>query len=96
MNQLKEEWTRHTISPDTRVYFSFGEREIADRESALDDVGYFNDCLVAIGGTSYIHIQKNGGHNEMTWRQQDQGLRQKTSPPLFTLPEPPATQRAAS
>lgn len=72
MNQLKEEWTRHTISPDTRVYFSFGEREIAGRESALDDVGYFNDCLVAIGGTSYIHIQKNGGHNEMTWRQQDQ------------------------
>ncbi|WP_414841622.1 alpha/beta hydrolase [Enterococcus saccharolyticus] len=72
LDQLKAEWFHHNISPDTRVYFSFGEREIAGREQVLADVGYFNDQLVQQGGTSYIHVQKNGGHNETTWKKQNQ------------------------
>ena len=72
MSQLKEEWNQVPISDDTRVYFSFGEREIRNRRDwALRDIGYFNDALVAIGGKSYIHVEPNGGHDEMTWRHQN-------------------------
>lgn len=71
MTQLKEEWKLASIYPDTRVYFSYGQREIRNRDWALRDIGYINDKIVENGGRSFIHVQKNGGHNEATWKRQN-------------------------
>lgn len=72
MDQLIDEWNQAKIASDTKVYFSFGEQELNRFAGLLDDVGYFNDQLVANGSASFIHIQEKGGHNEHTWKLQNQ------------------------
>lgn len=71
MNQLQVEWDNAQIDNDTNVFFIFGEREIKDHNIPLQQLDYFNDQLINRGGKSYIHIQKNGKHNEACWKQQN-------------------------
>ena len=70
--QLKEEMNKHEFYQDTRVYWSFGTAETSQIQYFLKNIQYFNDQIVQRGGQSYIHIERNGGHNEATWRKQNQ------------------------
>ncbi len=70
--QLKEEMNKHEFNQDTRVYWSFGTGETSQIQYFLNNIQYFNDQIVQRGGQSYIHIERNGGHNEATWRKQNQ------------------------
>ncbi len=71
MDQLQAEFHAATIASDTRIYFSFGEAEIKNREGVLNDLAYFSEQLETIGGQSHYHLQANGGHNEATWQKQN-------------------------
>lgn len=70
-DQLDQEMNQKQLDSDSRVYFSYGKREIKGRPDALGTVQHFNNRIIDAGGQAYIHIQPNGFHNENTWRKQN-------------------------
>lgn len=72
IHQLQEEMNHHDLNKDTRVYWSFGTGEVSNVQYFLKNIQLFNDEIVRREAQSYIHIVRNGGHNEATWGKQNQ------------------------
>ena len=72
-SQLKDEFEKATISPDTRVYMSHGKKEVRSRQQ-LENVqrilSYFYTGLVKRGASACINIT-NGHHNEASWEKEN-------------------------
>ena len=71
-NQLLQEMKNQDFNQDTRVYWSFGSKETSNPQYFLKNIQIFNDEIVRREAQSYIHIVRNGGHNEATWGKQNQ------------------------
>lgn len=72
--QLQNEFRQGDISSDTRVYFSFGTREVRGKSGfnwMLKSISWFNDEIVKLHGYSYINVVKNGRHNEASWEKEN-------------------------
>ena len=75
MEPLKADLSSSTISPDTRIYLSWGTREArknhhdrADRSSeTYHNHKYVSDVLKKRKATVKLHCQVNGGHCEADW-----------------------------
>ncbi|XJS10837.1 alpha/beta hydrolase [Aerococcaceae bacterium WGS1372] len=70
-DQLQEEWEQSHIHSDTNFFFSYGEEEVNKFPRIMDSINYYHDEIAKAGGTSYVHIQEKGEHNEATWRAQN-------------------------
>lgn len=70
-DQLLKEWQASNIHSDTNFYLSYGEEEVNKYPRLMDSVHYYHDEIVKAGGSSYVHIQEKGGHNEACWREQN-------------------------
>lgn len=71
MNELKQELKDNQIDADTKVYFSFGKKEVRNVEWALKNILYFNDYLINVKAGSYINVVENGEHNESSWQKEN-------------------------
>lgn len=74
VDQICDEIFYNDISPDTRVYWSFGSRELSARnrilaQRALQD---FEGMLESRGGRGLVAIIEGGKHNESSWRNENQ------------------------
>ncbi|MFQ6791537.1 MAG: alpha/beta hydrolase [Thomasclavelia sp.] len=73
-DQLKKDFKQNQIDSDTRVYFSFGTREVRGKSGInwmLKNITWFNDEIVKLHGHSYINVVKNGRHNEASWEKEN-------------------------
>lgn len=68
--ELMGEFVHHEISPDTRVYLSFGDQEV--NQDRLKEAGYFEQAILDRSGKTYMHLEKDGDHSESTWAAQNQ------------------------
>lgn len=71
MRQLFSDMKKATISPDTRVYLSFGTNEIRNMDSVkrnLQTLVHFFDNSKA---KSYVNIIEGGSHNEASWEKEN-------------------------
>lgn len=66
-SQLKREFKQTMISPDTRVYLSFGTREMHRPGWMIKTLYECDDDLIGRGAFSYLHIIEGGEHNETCW-----------------------------
>lgn len=71
MEELQQELKDNEISSDTRVYLSFGEKEVNDIEMMVKSFLYFNDYLIKLDASCYLNIVKNGQHNEVSWQREN-------------------------
>ena len=71
MNELKQELKDNQIDEDTRVYFSFGTKEIKNVDKMFKNISYFNDYLLSLNASSYINVVENGEHNENSWQKEN-------------------------
>ena len=71
MNELKNDLESSVIDQNSRVYFSFGTKEVRNMDLILDYIGYFDDYFAHYNASSYVYIAKNGKHNEATWEKQN-------------------------
>ena len=76
MRPLMMDMRRQPMSPDTRVYLSWGTREAwglknPDREDRSSKSYGWNrkvaDQIESVGATAYLHCQVGGGHCEADW-----------------------------
>ena len=76
MRPLMMDMRRQPMSPDTRVYLSWGTREAwglknPDREDKSSKSYGWNrkvaDQIESVGATAYLHCQVGGGHCEADW-----------------------------
>lgn len=68
-DQLSDELFYNDINPDTRIYWSFGSKELSARnriiaERTLQD---FEGMIEYRGGRGRVNIVGNGRHNEESW-----------------------------
>lgn len=70
MQELKQELNENDIDSDTRVYFSFGKKEVSNVDQALLNIRYFNDYFVSLDASCYLNIVKDGEHNESSWEKE--------------------------
>lgn len=71
MDELMEEYKQANIAQDTRVYFSFGTKEVRGKKGydrMLNNILYFDQRLIMNGSFSYINVVKDGQHNEASWQ----------------------------
>ena len=71
MEELKRDFKKTRIDPNTRVYFSYGEKEVTDHPQSLQNINYFHKALKCRGAKSMLHIEKKGLHDEATWAKQN-------------------------
>lgn len=71
-NELFNDFQNIKISPDTRVYFSFGTKETKSVDSIIKNLQEFHEDLLKRQASSYINIVLDGEHNEATWEKQNQ------------------------
>ena len=74
MKALVNDYKQQSISPDTRVYFSFGTNEVKGRygkQAMLEKIGWFNGRLVENLAASYINVIDQGRHNEASWQKEN-------------------------
>ena len=71
MKELKLELNDQEISSDTRVYFSFGKKEVSNVDKTLKNILVFNDYFIRLGASCYILIAENGEHNEASWQKEN-------------------------
>lgn len=72
-DQLSDELFNNDIDPDTKIYWSFGGRELTPEnrvvaERTLQD---FQEMLEYRGGEGMVRIVESGKHDEMSWRRQN-------------------------
>lgn len=72
-DQLSDELFNNDIDPDTKIYWSFGGRELSPEnrviaERTLQD---FQEMLEYRGGEGMVRIVESGKHDEMSWRRQN-------------------------
>ncbi|MBG9982732.1 alpha/beta hydrolase [Aerococcaceae bacterium DSM 111020] len=68
---LKKAIDQVDILDDTRVYLSYGEREVDIIDTLPDDVDYFSQAFTKQNVTSLVYKQIDGEHNEASWREQN-------------------------
>lgn len=74
MESLINDFNGQVLDADTRVYFSFGTKEVRDENGynwMLKNILWFNDQLIARQASSYINIIENGEHNEASWEKEN-------------------------
>lgn len=74
LNQLQQDYLSNNIDSDTRVYFSFGTREMRGKSGVnwmLNNIRWFNDRLIDNHSYCYINVVKNGRHNEASWEKEN-------------------------
>lgn len=72
IERLSDELFYNDIDPDTRIYWSFGSKELSARnrilsERALQD---FQGMLEYRGGRGMVNIVEGGKHNEESWNRE--------------------------
>lgn len=69
---ILETLARAPIDPDTRIYWSFGSRELLarDRIAAQRQLQEYASLLHEKGGRGLIRIVPGGRHNEESWRRE--------------------------
>lgn len=55
------------ISPNTRLYISFGENELSFYPKAVEEANYFIERYDQLGADTKFEIQEKGDHNEASW-----------------------------
>ena len=79
-DRLFDEIEHCRIDPDTRVYFSWGEKESGqntDFARLLSQVNYdAQDLLNSKGALTQVFFQVDGGHCEADWEKQVPGFMQ--------------------
>lgn len=71
MKELEQEIDIEEISSDTRVYFSFGKREVHNIDEMLKNILVFNDYFINLKANCHILIAENGEHNEASWQKEN-------------------------
>lgn len=69
--RLKKDMQVATISPDTRVYLSFGTNEIRNLDHKKQTLKSFVDYFNSKHAFSYINIVSGGEHNEASWEKEN-------------------------
>lgn len=73
MDQLESELERATINSDTRIYLSWGEKELRRHRNWVDELNrsmLYMQRLEHEGACVYPYIQPGGGHSEAFWAEQ--------------------------
>lgn len=69
-NELKKELDEHGVQPDTKVYFSFGTRELQNKSKiamTLQKLTRLEKALARWGASCMVNMVENGKHNEVSW-----------------------------
>lgn len=71
IKQLKEDMKTAHISPDTRVYFSFGTNEIKNINYAKKNLEIFTQYFDKKNALTFVNIVDGGSHNEASWEKEN-------------------------
>lgn len=74
MPQLRQELNKAAIHPDTRVYMSFGTKEVRGRKGIdymRNNLMEFEHQFHLYDTSFYLNIIKNGQHNEASWEKEN-------------------------
>ena len=69
--RLRKDMQVATISPDTRVYLSFGTNEIRNLDNKKRSLKSFVDYFNSKHAFSYVNIIPGGNHNETSWEKEN-------------------------
>lgn len=71
--EISREFERIDLNPDTRIYWSFGSRELPPRQhvEAQMLLEEYRRSIVERGGFGKVAFIENGEHNEETWSRQN-------------------------
>lgn len=73
MDQLGEELDHASINPDTRIYMSWGEKELRRHQNWVDELDkslLYMRKLTQKGADVYPYLQPGGNHSEACWAKQ--------------------------
>lgn len=71
LSRLKKDMQVATISPDTRVYLSFGTKEIRNLDHKKQTLQSFVNYFNSKHAFSYVNIVNGGEHNEASWEKEN-------------------------
>ena len=71
LHRLRKDMQVATISPDTRVYLSFGTNEIRNLDNKKRSLKSFVDYFNSKHAFSYVNIIPGCNHNETSWEKEN-------------------------
>lgn len=69
--QLDEEFSTNYISPDTRIYMSFGTNEFKNTKYRNFLLNHYNQLILNNNAYAYVNVIKGGKHNEASWEKEN-------------------------
>lgn len=75
--KILSEFQKTSLSPDTRVYLSWGTKELSKsvfQDQRINDMKMLVNEFTARNASGIFRLIENGQHNETTWGQQNKAV----------------------